>query len=172
MKMVFALLVITYVVGFSQGCGIPAFRSNDSYKVVGVSDGDTIKVLHRGRTETVRLRGIDCPEKRQAYGERAKQLTADLVYGKQVRVFTNGKDHYSRQIGDVELPDGRVLSQLLVAEGMCWWYRQYKPHDTRLRNLEAESRSARIGLWHERHPIPPWVFRRQRKVSGNSRAWR
>ena len=34
--------------------------------MVGVSDGDTITVLHNGKGERIRLHGIDCPEKRQA----------------------------------------------------------------------------------------------------------
>ncbi len=33
---------------------------------MGVSDGDTITVLHNGKGERIRLHGIDCPEKRQA----------------------------------------------------------------------------------------------------------
>ncbi len=37
-----------------------------SGRVVGVSDGDTITVLHNGKGERIRLHGIDCPEKRQA----------------------------------------------------------------------------------------------------------
>ncbi len=37
-------------------------------RVVGVSDGDTITVLHNGKGERIRLHGIDCPEKRQALG--------------------------------------------------------------------------------------------------------
>jgi micrococcal nuclease len=39
---------------------------------VSVLDGDTIEVLHNTRPERVRLSGIDCPEKGQAYGNRAK----------------------------------------------------------------------------------------------------
>ena len=35
-------------------------------RVVGVSDGDTITVLHDGKGERIRLHGIDSPEKRQA----------------------------------------------------------------------------------------------------------
>ena len=35
-------------------------------RVVGVSDGDTLTVLHNGKGERIRLHGIDCPEKRQA----------------------------------------------------------------------------------------------------------
>ncbi len=48
-------------------------------KVVGVSDGDTITVLHSGKGERIRLHGIDCPEKRQPFGKRAKQFTWQLV---------------------------------------------------------------------------------------------
>jgi endonuclease YncB( thermonuclease family) len=36
--------------------------------VVAVFDGDTIEVLHNNRLERIRLSGIDCPEKGQAYG--------------------------------------------------------------------------------------------------------
>jgi endonuclease YncB( thermonuclease family) len=45
-------------------------------EVVGVIDGDTIEVLHNGKAQRVRLQGIDCPEKGQAFGTRAKQATS------------------------------------------------------------------------------------------------
>ncbi len=57
-----------------------------SGKVVGVSDGDTITVLHNGKGERIRLHGIDCPEKRQPFGNRAKQFTSTLVFGKTITV--------------------------------------------------------------------------------------
>jgi endonuclease YncB( thermonuclease family) len=41
--------------------------------VVSVLDGDTLEVLHNNRAERIRLSGIDCPEKGQAFGKRAKQ---------------------------------------------------------------------------------------------------
>ena len=55
-------------------------------RVVGVADGDTITVLHNGKGERIRLHGIDCPEKRQAFGNRAKQFTSNLVFAKTVTV--------------------------------------------------------------------------------------
>jgi len=36
-------------------------------EVIGISDGDTIKVLHEGTQVRIRLYGIDTPEKRQAF---------------------------------------------------------------------------------------------------------
>ncbi len=44
----------------------PAVVQEFTGRVVGVSDGDTITVLHNGKGERIRLHGIDCPEKRQA----------------------------------------------------------------------------------------------------------
>ena len=51
---------------------------------ISVLDGDTIEVLHNTQPERARLSGIDCPEKRQAFGNRAKQAASALVFGKAV----------------------------------------------------------------------------------------
>jgi endonuclease YncB( thermonuclease family) len=48
--------------------------------------GDTLEVLHDQRPERIRLNGIDCPEKGQAFGNRAKQAASALVFGKVVTV--------------------------------------------------------------------------------------
>ncbi len=132
-------------------------------RVVGVSDGDTITVLHNGKGERIRLHGIDCPEKRQAFGKRAKQLTSNLVFGKTVTVQVLDRDRYGRTIGDVILPDGRVLNQELVKAGFAWWYRRYAPDDETLAQLEREAREATRGLWADSHAVPPWEWRIMRK---------
>jgi len=49
------------------------FGAESIGKVDGILDGDTFVVLHINRAERSRLNGIDCPEKDQAYGKRAKQ---------------------------------------------------------------------------------------------------
>jgi micrococcal nuclease len=123
--------------------------------VVRVLDGDTFEVLHHQRPERIRLSGIDCPEKGQAFGKRAKHAASELAFGKVVTVQTHGKDKYGRTIGDVILPDGMNLNQELVKQGWCWWYRKYAPGDTALERLETEAREARRGLWVEPNPIPP-----------------
>lgn len=88
-------------------------------RVVGISDGDTISVLHNGKAEKIRLNGIDCPEKRQTFGQRAKQFTSKLAFGKDVTVNTFGHDRYRRTIGNVILPDGRMLNHELVKAGLA-----------------------------------------------------
>jgi endonuclease YncB( thermonuclease family) len=47
--------------------------------VVSVLDGDTIEGLHNGDAKRNRLNAIDCPEKGQAFGKRAKQAASELV---------------------------------------------------------------------------------------------
>ena len=138
-----------------------ALAETFSGKVVGVVDGDTIDVLHAGRAERVRLIGIDCPEKRQAFGQRAKQATSDLAFGTVVTVAAPRRDRYGRLLGDVMLPDGTNLNRELVRRGMAWWYRKYST-DRRLEATEAAARQARRGLWADANPIPPWEWRRRR----------
>ncbi len=84
-----------------------ALAADFTGRVVGISDGDTITVLHNGKGERIRLHGIDCPEKRQAFGNRAKQFTSNLVFAKTVTVQVLDRDRYGRTVGVVLLPDGR-----------------------------------------------------------------
>ena len=46
---------------------------------VGVSDGDTITVLHNGKSERIRLHGIDCPEKRCPIRDQAGARSTNLT---------------------------------------------------------------------------------------------
>jgi micrococcal nuclease len=135
-------------------------------KVVGVTDGDTITVLHNGKGKRVRLHGIDSPEKGQAFGQRAKQFTSALVFGKEVTLMVQDSDQYGRMIGEVKLLDGRVLNHELVKAGLAWWYRRYAPGDTMLEGLEKEARDAKQGLWVDPNPIPPWTWRKLGRASG------
>jgi len=143
----------------------PALGSSADFTgpVVSVLDGDTLEVLHDHHPERIRLSGIDCPEKGQAYGQKAKQAASDLAFGKEVTVQTHGYDKYQRTLGDVILPDGINLNHELVKQGWCWWYRKYAPGDTVLERLETEARAERKGLWVDPAPIPPWVYRKARR---------
>jgi endonuclease YncB( thermonuclease family) len=138
-------------------------------KVAKVSDGDTITVLRDdGEREKIRLAGIDCPEKGQPFGEQAKEFTEEFCLGKEVKIAVEGsprrshaktgKDRYGRVLGEAILPDGRVLNEELLREGLAWWYRRYAPDNATYEKLEREAREAGRGLW----PVPPWEFRKRR----------
>lgn len=140
-----------------------AFAESFSGKVVGVSDGDTISVMRSGRAEKVRLLGIDAPEKKQAFGNRAKQYASELAFGKIVTVNVSDRDRYGRSVGEVILPDGRSLNRELVRAGFAWWYRAYS-RDKTLGTLEAEARAQRRGLWRDPKPLSPWEFRKAQRA--------
>ena len=129
-------------------------------QVVSVLDGDTIEVLHNNHAERIRLSGIDCPEKAQAYGQKAKHAASALVFGREVTLQTHGKDKYRRTLADVILPHGTNVNHELVRDGWRWWYRKYALGNTTLERLEAEARESRMGLWVDPYPVPPWEWRR------------
>lgn len=145
--------------------------------VVGVSDGDTLKVRcgppAHFRQVKVRLSAIDAPERGQPYGERARQAMATLVHRKDVELDCIGTDRYGRSVCKVlvapaSAPAGpRTLDAglAMLTLGMAWWYRAYAWEQTpqergRHEFAEAEARARRIGLWRAADPVPPWDWRR------------
>ena len=137
----------------------PAHADSFEGKVISVSDGDTITVMHKGSGERIRLHGIDAPERSQDFGNRAKQYVGSLIFGKQVTVISNGTDKYGRTLGTVTLSKGEILNHEILRNGYAWWYKKYAPSDTELARLEAQARRERRGLWIQPKPIPPWEFR-------------
>lgn len=71
-----------------------------SGRVVRVIDGDTLVLLLAGNVqERIRLAGIDCPERGQAFGTKAKEALAGRVAGKTVEVEWDKRDRYRRVLG-------------------------------------------------------------------------
>jgi micrococcal nuclease len=157
----FILLILLVTLAFLGSAWLivqPCLAAAFTGQVVGVIDGDTIDVLHNGQAERIRLNGIDCPEKKQAYGKKAKQFTSTLAYGKEVTIQVLRKDRHGRTVGDVVLTDGTNVSRELVKAGLAWWYRQYSK-DANLGILEEDARQAKRGLWADPNPVPPWEVR-------------
>jgi len=134
-------------------------------KVIHVTDGDTITVLNAANEHVkIRLNGIDCPEKSQAFGNKAKQFTKNLVGGQTVTIQAYDQDRYGRTIGDVVLEDGRNLSQELVKAGYAWWFFKYSD-DEQLGILEVKAKIGKVGLWADKNPVPPWIFRHRNELA-------
>lgn len=138
------------------------YLSNTFYaKVVGVHDGDSITVLTSSNQQIkVRFEGIDCPELKQDFGQRAKQYTSSLCFQKQVRVVTTGKDRYGRTLAFVYIGNTCINEELLKA-GMAWHFKKYNTN-SELARLEKAAHSKKIGLWSQPSPIPPWEFRKKK----------
>lgn len=129
-------------------------------KVIGVRDGDTIDIITVDKfTITIRLDGIDCPEKKQAFGEKAKQFTSNFAFGQFVRIKSNGKDGYGRILGEVFNDKGISLNKSLLRNGLAWHYKKYSK-SADLASLHEKAKAGRIGLWADKNPIAPWDFRK------------
>lgn len=136
-------------------------------QVVGISDGDTLKVLDANhQVHTIRLMGIDAPEKAQPFGQRAKQFLSALVFQQQVQVEWHKQDRYGRIVGQVRTPAGVDVCLEQLQRGMAWHYKQFSKEQSpsdRIAYAQAEdtARAQRLGLWQEPSPTPPWLWRQR-----------
>ncbi|OIQ49957.1 SPBc2 prophage-derived endonuclease YokF precursor [Pseudodesulfovibrio hydrargyri] len=158
------LLILLFFTGLSH-----AFMG----KVVGVADGDTITVLAEGNTTIkVRLYGIDAPESRQDFGNKAKQNLTSLVFGKIVDMEPMAQDRYGRTVAHIFVDDQDVC-EALVRAGMAWVYLIYcreKPTCDNWLMFEQKARVAGVGLWASPSPQAPWEWRRGGGVKGDALA--
>jgi endonuclease YncB( thermonuclease family) len=135
-----------------------------SGKVIGIADGDTITVLRDKEQVRIRPYGIDTPERRQAFGNKAKQFTSKMVFGKVVEVDHIDTDRYGRIVALVRV-DGVLVNSGLVHEGLAWVYNYYctLPFCEEWFVLQLKARDAKRGLWADPNTIPPWEFRRKKR---------
>jgi len=82
--------------------------------VVKIADGDTLTLLTSTNEQVkIRLAGIDTPEKKQPFGNKAKQALANLAFQKQALIEVEAKDRYGRTVG-VVFVDGHNVNYELV----------------------------------------------------------
>lgn len=133
--------------------------------VVDVRDGDTLYLrVHPEFLMTVRLAEIDAPELAQSFGPEARAELSALVLGKWVRAQVVDTDPWRRSVARVYI-DGVSVNRTLVEGGAAWVYARYLKDKETLFGLESRARAARLGLWAEENPTPPWEFR-QREPHG------
>src|SRR5574341_2198627 len=102
----------------------PSLRAQETVKVVEVVDGDTLLVQEGDETRTVRLIGIDAPERshpskpKEFLSDEAASFLASLCEGKTVRMEPGDEDvdRHGRLLRYVYLPspDGRLVNLEMV----------------------------------------------------------
>lgn len=138
-------------------------KAAKSYRAVctEIIDGDTIRVITADNAlETVRLYGIDCPEKEQPYGALAVQEVQRLVLNREVRIDVLDTDKYGRSIALVSSKDF-LLQHELIRKGLTWVYPKYCKIALceELFALEIQAQKAQAGLWNSQG-IAPWQWRK------------
>jgi micrococcal nuclease len=101
----------------------PRVASEFAGRVIGVSDGDTARVLVGTQSVTVRLEAIDAPETGQAFGNRSKQALSAIVFGKTVTVRKTGEDRFGRTLGFIFV-DVINANAKMVEDGWAWHYKK------------------------------------------------
>jgi len=133
-------------------------------RVVTVHEGDRLTIYHDGRSETIHLKDIDCPELKQPFGKQAKRTTAAYVGNRDVVVRGLTRDKQGRLSAEVFLHDGRNVGRELLKEGLAWWNRSASS-DASVEVLEELARAEGKGLWSDPHPVPPWKWKATKKTS-------
>jgi endonuclease YncB( thermonuclease family) len=129
--------------------------------VVGIKDGDTVVVLDSLNHQTIlRLAEIDCPEKNQPFGNKAKQFTSDQIYRKKIKYVVTDIDRYGRSIAMIYYDNNKYLSAELIKSGLAWHYKRYSI-SKELANFENSARLQKVGLWYDKNPMEPWEWRRK-----------
>jgi endonuclease YncB( thermonuclease family) len=118
--------------------------------VVGVVDGDTIKVDLDGETYKVRYIGMDTPEKGRPFFEEATAKNAEMVDGQTVLLVkdVSETDRYDRLLRYVFVGDTFVNFEL-VNQGYAA-AATFPPDvacDDTFHAAEADARSHEKGLW-------------------------
>jgi len=129
-----------------------------------VVDGDTFEVTWDGKTEKIRLIGIDTPETVhpskpvQEGGKEASNFSKEQLTGKTVFVELDveERDRYGRLLGYVYMEDGSFYNAALAGEGYAKlatyppnvrWVEMFK-------YLQTDAREAKRGLWADVQPEP------------------
>lgn len=139
-------------VGAGRGSGL-------FYDVVGISDGDTIRVRIDGAKETVRIIGLDTPETKkpktpvQCFGKEASSTMQSLVQSKQVQLEADAsqgeRDRYGRLLRHVFVNGSTNVALAQIEGGFGREYTYDGPYAHRLEYLAAQQRakSAHVGTW-------------------------
>ena len=106
-----------------------------SYRVVEFADGDTISVDMNGKTERIRMIGVDTPETHdprkpvECFGQAASDFTKRLIGTGPVRLeadsLSTNRDRYDRLLRHVYTPDNKLVSEEIIKNGYGFAYTSF-----------------------------------------------
>lgn len=163
-----SIALITSLAGLAALAWLAPARAEVDFRarVVSIGDGDTIRIQHGDKLETIRLACIDAPEMAQVpYGDQARRyLQIRLPLQRQVTIHPLNTDRYGRTVAEVI---GDVnLNLALVEDGQAFVYPKYLGQCDASEYLDAEYRASRhrFGIWRVPGGIErPWLFRHGRQ---------
>lgn len=136
----------------------PVEPVNNKFTVAKVIDGDTIDLNINGKTERIRLVGIDTPEKNdprktvECFSSEASAKLTELTKDKKIELEADGsqdnKDKYSRLLRYLWV-DGVNINQKMIEEGYAYEYTYKLPYkyQTAFKATQKKASDANKGLW-------------------------
>lgn len=140
-----------------------ALQGNAVARVTNVVDGDTIdvEILQAqgsgfGRTERVRMIGIDAPEnhatdpRQRMLSKRSTEFVRSLLDGVTVTLVpgTEARDIYGRLLAYIDTPDGDLVQEMILREGLASVYLRFAfAKEAEFIGYQREAQEAGMGLW-------------------------
>ena len=147
------IALLTLVIGFFGGT---TYKTNQETQtptnptVTRIIDGDNVE-LDTG--ESVRLYGVNCPEKNKPFSKEAIELTTKLTLSRQIRIEYQPnylKDRWGRILGFVFIGDTH-LNEELVKSGLCevviYEKRAKLIYQDKLLEAQEMAKQEKLGKW-------------------------
>ena len=134
------------------------------YTIDHFIDGDTIAISMNGRSESVRMIGVDTPETHkpnapvQCYGPAAAAFTKNLIGSQKVRLESDpdsqDRDRYDRLLRYVYTADGQMVETALIQGGYGFAYIDF-PFTKKQEFIQDQqaAQSTNKGLWGNCSPF-------------------
>jgi micrococcal nuclease len=127
--------------------------------IIRIIDGDTYVFLTATGSFTVRMLGIDAPERDQPFSRESSEFLSKYL-NKQAITKVNGTDKDDRSVGTLFV-NGRDINLLSIKGGYSWHYKRYSA-DRDYAEAEEYAQNNRLNIWSLPNPIPPWTWRLRR----------
>lgn len=128
----------------------PGHASALDVQFLHIIDGDSLVVVSGGDSVEVRLIGVDAPEYRQEYSNKAKVFSLKFCHGKRLKLVFDRekKDRYGRTLAYV-YADGEMLNKAIIQAGLALAFK-IKPntrYSSHFKAVEKEAKKAKRGFW-------------------------
>ncbi|MEA3449465.1 MAG: thermonuclease family protein [Patescibacteria group bacterium] len=153
---VFFVLVLSVYLLFTFPLEISEIY-NDKIRIMKVYDGDTVAVIIDGKHESVRLIGINSPEKRgpyteeECYGNESTEYLKNLLLGQMVELkkdeLSDNRDKYERLLRYIYLEDENINLKI-IRDGQARLQYGF-PHSLQndFKATRDSARKNKLGLW-------------------------
>lgn len=129
------------------------------YKVSKVVDGDTLDIIIDGKTERVRLIGINTPEvvdprkTVECFGKEASDKAKETLSGKSVYIESDSsqgdKDKYGRLLRYVFIDEDIIFNKMMIEGGFAYEYTYEVPYkyQEEFKRAQKDAELNKRGLW-------------------------